>query len=86
MDSQIGNLTGEYSLHRMLVYSLTKAVCLFSSALGVHDGNVYESLWDRVQAEPLNKTEVPPGYQVRIDRIGLCNRIYESLTLDCRNI
>ena len=39
------------------------------SALGVFDGNVYESLWKRAQAEPLNKTEVPPGYQVRHDSI-----------------
>ena len=39
------------------------------SALGVYDGNVYESLWKRAQAEPLNKTEVPPGYQVCHDSI-----------------
>jgi len=32
------------------------------SALGVYDGKVYEALWNRAQAEPLNQTEVPEGY------------------------
>ncbi|KAH8114987.1 acyl-CoA dehydrogenase/oxidase C-terminal [Phellopilus nigrolimitatus] len=33
------------------------------SALGVYDGRVYEALWKRVQAEPLNQTEVTDGYE-----------------------
>ncbi|KAF9484218.1 peroxisomal oxidase [Pholiota conissans] len=32
------------------------------SALGVHNGKVYEALWDRAQSEPLNKTEVANAY------------------------
>lgn len=34
------------------------------SALGQYDGNAYEEMWKRVQSEPLNKTEVPDGYEV----------------------
>ena len=34
------------------------------SALGVHDGGVYEALWERVQTEPLNQTEVTEAYEV----------------------
>ncbi|KAF9262889.1 peroxisomal oxidase [Marasmius fiardii PR-910] len=33
-----------------------------NSALGVYDGQVYKALWERVQEEPLNRTEVPEGY------------------------
>ncbi|KIM82062.1 hypothetical protein PILCRDRAFT_820972 [Piloderma croceum F 1598] len=33
------------------------------SALGVYDGRVYESLWNRVHAEPLNRSEIPAGYE-----------------------
>ncbi|EIW56394.1 acyl-CoA oxidase [Trametes versicolor FP-101664 SS1] len=33
------------------------------SALGQYDGNAYEEMWKRVQSEPLNKTEVPDGYE-----------------------
>ncbi|KAI0369512.1 acyl-CoA oxidase [Pilatotrama ljubarskyi] len=33
------------------------------SALGRYDGNAYEELWKRVQMEPLNKSEVPDGYE-----------------------
>ncbi|KAI0744477.1 peroxisomal oxidase [Earliella scabrosa] len=33
------------------------------SALGVYDGNAYESLWKRAQLEPLNATEVTEGYE-----------------------
>ncbi|KAI0331414.1 acyl-CoA oxidase [Cubamyces sp. BRFM 1775] len=33
------------------------------SALGRYDGNAYEELWKRTQVEPLNKTEVPEGYE-----------------------
>ncbi|KAI0702796.1 acyl-CoA oxidase [Cerioporus squamosus] len=33
------------------------------SALGVYDGNVYESLWKRAQLEPLNASEVTEGYE-----------------------
>ncbi|TFK85181.1 acyl-CoA oxidase [Polyporus arcularius HHB13444] len=33
------------------------------SALGVYDGNVYESLWKRAQSEPLNASEVTEGYK-----------------------
>ncbi|KAI0659517.1 peroxisomal oxidase [Cubamyces menziesii] len=33
------------------------------SALGRYDGNAYEELWKRTQMEPLNRTEVPDGYE-----------------------
>ncbi|KAI0758856.1 acyl-CoA oxidase [Fomes fomentarius] len=33
------------------------------SALGVYDGNAYESLWKRTRLEPLNATEVTEGYE-----------------------
>ncbi|KAJ7493615.1 peroxisomal oxidase [Mycena latifolia] len=36
------------------------------SALGVHDGKVYEALWARVQREPLNQTEVTEAYEASI--------------------
>ncbi|KJE89207.1 palmitoyl-CoA oxidase [Capsaspora owczarzaki ATCC 30864] len=32
------------------------------SALGVHNGRVYETLFEWAQQEPLNKTQVAPGY------------------------
>ena len=35
------------------------------SALGVYNGRVYEALWERAKAEPLNRTEVPAAYEVR---------------------
>ncbi|KAJ7102303.1 acyl-CoA dehydrogenase/oxidase C-terminal [Mycena belliarum] len=36
------------------------------SALGVYDGNVYETLWARAQEEPLNQTEVTEAYEASI--------------------
>ncbi|KAH7928004.1 acyl-CoA oxidase [Leucogyrophana mollusca] len=33
------------------------------SALGVHDGRVYEALWNRAQAEPLNRDDATPAYE-----------------------
>ncbi|KAF8970656.1 acyl-CoA oxidase [Flammula alnicola] len=39
------------------------------SALGVSNGKVYEALWDRVQAEPLNRTEIPAAYKLSIKPI-----------------
>ncbi|TFK36086.1 peroxisomal oxidase [Crucibulum laeve] len=36
------------------------------SSLGVYDGKVYESLWNRAQQEPLNQTEVPAAYEQSI--------------------
>ncbi|KXN92550.1 Putative peroxisomal acyl-coenzyme A oxidase 1.2 [Leucoagaricus sp. SymC.cos] len=36
------------------------------SALGVYDGKVYEQLWNRAQAEPLNETEIPVAYEQSI--------------------
>ncbi|PPQ69969.1 hypothetical protein CVT24_003673 [Panaeolus cyanescens] len=39
------------------------------SALGVYDGRVYEALWERAQAEPLNKTEVTAAYEASIKPI-----------------
>ncbi|KAF7796497.1 hypothetical protein EIP86_007675 [Pleurotus ostreatoroseus] len=34
------------------------------SALGVYDGNVYETLWQKAQTEPLNRGDVVDGYEV----------------------
>ncbi len=47
---------------------------VYPSALGVYDGNVYESLWKRAQSEPLNASEVTEGYKVRrvAATVGLC--------------
>lgn len=39
------------------------------SALGVYNGKVYEALWNRAQAEPLNQTEVPEAYERAIKPI-----------------
>ncbi|TFK16609.1 acyl-CoA oxidase [Coprinopsis marcescibilis] len=39
------------------------------SALGVYDGKVYQALWQRAQAEPLNRTEVPEAYEQSIKPI-----------------
>ncbi|KAJ6543324.1 peroxisomal oxidase [Mycena sp. CBHHK59/15] len=39
------------------------------SALGVHDGKVYEALWARAQDEPLNQTEIPEAYEASIKPI-----------------
>ena len=36
----------------------------YSSALGVKDGRVYETLWERSQLDPLNVSDIPAGYQV----------------------
>ncbi|KAG6818991.1 hypothetical protein H0H93_016586 [Arthromyces matolae] len=36
------------------------------SALGVYDGKVYNALWARAQAEPLNMTDVTDAYQESI--------------------
>ncbi|KAJ3840767.1 peroxisomal oxidase [Lentinula raphanica] len=36
------------------------------SALGVHDGNVYQALWDKARSEPLNDKEVPDAYEESI--------------------
>ncbi|CDO76000.1 hypothetical protein BN946_scf184780.g7 [Trametes cinnabarina] len=33
------------------------------SALGRHDGNAYEELWNKTQSEPLNMAEVTEGYE-----------------------
>ena len=35
------------------------------SALGVYDGNAYETLYKMAQLEPLNASEIPEGYEVR---------------------
>ncbi|TEB33934.1 acyl-CoA oxidase [Coprinellus micaceus] len=39
------------------------------SALGAYNGKVYEALWNRAQAEPLNQTEVPEAYERAIKPI-----------------
>jgi acyl-CoA oxidase len=36
---------------------------LFNSALGRHDGNVYEALYEKAKAEPLNRHDVLPTYK-----------------------
>ncbi|EJF61379.1 peroxisomal oxidase [Dichomitus squalens LYAD-421 SS1] len=36
------------------------------SALGVYDGNVYETLYKAAQSEPLNKSEISAGYELHI--------------------
>lgn len=70
----IGNLIGEPGscCHVLFLFfhsrasSMTRADGGSVSALGVHDGKVYEALWERAQKEPLNATEVPDGYEVRL--------------------
>jgi acyl-CoA oxidase len=34
--------------------------------LGVYNGKVYEALWERAQTEPLNRTQVPVAYEVKL--------------------
>lgn len=56
------------------MYGRSRLLCLISdtySALGVHDGKVYEALWNRAQTEPLNRTEVPEAYEVRRYNLSL---------------
>lgn len=49
---------------------LLQSYHVFFSALGVYNGKVYEALWERAQAEPLNRTEVPAAYGVRMKILG----------------
>ncbi|KAG6872455.1 hypothetical protein C0995_009615, partial [Termitomyces sp. Mi166 len=42
---------------------------VLDSALGVYDGKVYNALWERAQAEPLNKTDVTEAYATSIKSI-----------------
>ena len=35
----------------------------------MYNGKVYEALWNRAQAEPLNRTEVPDAYESAIKPI-----------------
>ncbi|KAG6877480.1 hypothetical protein C0993_006948 [Termitomyces sp. T159_Od127] len=42
---------------------------VLDSALGVYDGKVYNALWERAQAEPLNKTDVTDAYATSIRSI-----------------
>ncbi|KAL0578791.1 hypothetical protein V5O48_003203 [Marasmius crinis-equi] len=48
-----------YSVSRFIMLMLMAML----SALGVYDGQVYKTLWERAQTEPLNQTEVPDGYE-----------------------
>jgi acyl-CoA oxidase len=41
-----------------------RGLMFLASALGVSDGRVYEALWRNAQTEPLNRDEVPDGYEV----------------------
>jgi len=40
--------------------------CFLNSALGRYDGNVYEALYEMAQRNPLNKTEILPGFKENI--------------------
>ncbi|KAJ6477780.1 peroxisomal oxidase [Mycena sanguinolenta] len=44
------------------------------SALGVYDGKAYETLWERVQQEPLNQTEVTEAYETSIKPLMMRGR------------
>ena len=66
MGSQIGSWIGERFIRIKGRRDYGRAdLPLSCSALGVYDGNVYETLYKRAQLEPLNKTEIPEGYEVR---------------------
>ncbi|KAF8591665.1 acyl-CoA oxidase [Ramaria rubella] len=39
------------------------------SALGMKDGRAYEALWERAQLEPLNRADIPEGYEEYIKPI-----------------
>jgi len=57
--------TGSWTGLVILVFLSTDASqCLFASALGVYNGRVYESLWERALADPLNCSEVTDAYEV----------------------
>jgi len=53
------------TLRRSTIIFTKKKNAFSFSALGVYDGKVYEALWERAKAEPLNRTEVPVAYEVR---------------------
>jgi len=36
------------------------------SALGRFDGNVYQDLYDRLASDPVNRSELPPGYETHL--------------------
>lgn len=47
-----------------------------SSALGVYNGKVYEALWERAQTEPLNRTQVPLAYEVRLRFVAIIELVH----------
>jgi acyl-CoA oxidase len=55
---------GDFLAFSNLTIKFTTKNVLYS-ALGVYNGKVYEALWERTKAEPLNLTEVPAAYEVR---------------------
>ena len=60
--SRIGSWTGSPSY--LLLSRALLIVPPHCSALGVYDGNVYETLVERAKDEPLNASEVTPAYEV----------------------
>lgn len=61
--SPTGKLTGTFKGNPCNLSLLTSKY----SALGVHDGAVYDALWEKAQTEPLNREEVTSGYSVSLD-------------------
>lgn len=49
---------------RTSIQVMYNSLIVFNSSLGRYDGRVYESLWERAQLEPLNRSEIPDGYEV----------------------
>ncbi|PFH38229.1 acyl-CoA dehydrogenase, middle domain-containing protein [Besnoitia besnoiti] len=57
---------------------------LLNSALGRYDGRVYEALLNSTKLEPLNRTDVPPGYLEHIQYILHPDRRKRASPLHCK--
>ncbi|RUS16031.1 hypothetical protein BC937DRAFT_91678 [Endogone sp. FLAS-F59071] len=53
-----------------------------NSALGKNDGKVYEAMTRMAELEPLNKSEVVPGYQEYIKPLVWAGRVVEGATIE----
>lgn len=52
------------------------------SALGKSDGKVYEAMTRMAELEPLNKTDVVPGYEEYIKPLVWAGRVVEGATIE----
>lgn len=55
----------DWELDRYVQFSSLSCLLLILSisALGVADGSVYQTLWEKAQTDPLNKSDIADGYE-----------------------